>query len=230
MAQYDDELKQKAIAIAQEASPAEAAKATGIPAGTIRSWLHRLQRNDGALQRTATQRPAKNMRALQEEATERAIQQAGDYIAERLKGLADRLYSLAERAVGKVDLAINDVADLKDDDLKVLVEVFKSGTQDQCSVAREKFGLLAHDRDGAAWLRSLVGVLSQAIDKAQLLSGKPTARTQDVKRHEHVYDITQRIISDPESVDLANSLLQRAAGRNPSTYGLDRQRGSLDTI
>ncbi|MGE5572951.1 MAG: hypothetical protein ACM3ZU_08045 [Bacteroidota bacterium] len=180
MAHYDESLKAQAIATAQAAGAAEASRATGIPAGTIRCWLHRLQRNgatEGGRCNVATQRETEKLRALQETVVERAVEEASSYIADRLKGLADRLYALADKAVGKVDVAISDQTELP------------KGKQGE-----------SHDRDGAAWVRALVGVMAQSIDKAQLLSGKPTARPEVMNRHE--YEITERIITErPELLD-----------------------------
>lgn len=181
MAHYDESLKAQAIATAQAAGAAEASRATGIPAGTIRCWLHRLQRNAATegdrCNVVATQRETQKLKALQEAVVERAIGEASSYIADRLKGLADKLYSLAEKAVGKVDIAISDPPELP------------KGKQGE-----------SHDRDGAAWVRALVGVMAQSIDKAQLLSGKPTARPEVMNRHEH--EITERIITErPELLD-----------------------------
>lgn len=171
---------------------------------TIGRWLSEEKRN-GTAEQPEQNRTGKKLEQLQQAAIERAIQEAGDYIADRLKGLADRLYKLAEKAVGKVDVAISDPYELP-----------KGKTGEQ------------HDRDGAAWVRALVGVMSQAIDKAQLLSGKPTARPEVVDRHE--YEITQRIISDPEALDLAESLLRRAAGRDAGALRLHGERGTMGTI
>lgn len=209
MVRYDDNLKAQAIVTAQAAGAAEASRATGIPAGTIRCWLHRLQRN-GATEgdrcnNVATQRETQKLKALQETVMERAVEEASGYIADRLKGLADKLYSLAEKAVGKVDVAISDPPELP------------KGKQAE-----------PHDRDGAAWVRALVGVMAQAIDKAQLLSGKPTTRPEVMERHE--YDITKRIIADPEAVELANSLLRRAANCDASALRIHGERGPVDTV
>lgn len=170
--------REKAVAIAQELGAAEASKATGIPAGTIRSWLSRTAlRNSGMQRNTATQRDTQKLREAQQRVMEKAVEEAGQYITERLKGLADRLYGLAEKSVGKIDVAISDAG-----------ETPKNKHPE------------THDRDGAAWLRSLVGVLAQSIDKAQLLSGKPTARAEVTDRH--VYDITERIVTDrPDLID-----------------------------
>lgn len=75
------------------------------------------------------------------------------------------------------------------------------------------------DRDSAAWLRAVVGAMHYGIQDAQLLSGKPTARPEVTSRYE--YDITQRIIADPEAVDLAENLLRRAAGGDAGPLRLD---------
>jgi len=76
------------------------------------------------------------------------------------------------------------------------------------------------DRDAAAWLRAVVGAMHYGIQDAQHLSGKPTARPEMVNKHE--YDITQRIIADPEALDLAENLLRRAAGRDTGPLCMDR--------
>lgn len=205
---YDPQLKAKALAIAAELGPAEAAKATGIPSGTIRSWLSRLQ-HSGAQRRNAPRNAAAQKRkttiaieTVNQAAMAKAMEEASDYIAERIKALASRLYDLAEKAVFKINIAISTKEEL---------------VQEGVDVARYKGEMLERGKDGAAWLRSLIGVLSQSVDKGQLLSGRPTGRNEERKRHE--YDITQRIISDPESVDLAEQLLRRASGRLGS--GLD---------
>ena len=174
---YDAELKAKALTIAAAVSISEATRVTGIPSGTIKRWRSEERERTEPNGANRTKEPnliPKKLRNLQQQAVEQAVAEAGVYIADRLKGLADNLYCLAEKAVGKVDVAIRDPleAATTDDGLK--------GEP--------------HDRDGAAWLRSLVGVMAQAIDKAQLLSGKPTARAEVTDRHE--YEITQRVIAE----------------------------------
>lgn len=200
----DEAIKTKALTIAEAATIREASEQTGVPQGTIRRWrfesgIKRANKSNRA------SRVPKNLKPLAREAVEQAVAEAGDYITARLKGLADNLYGLAEKAATKIDVAIADPNELPID---------KVGEP--------------HDRDGAAWVRALVGVLAQAIDKAQLISGKPTARPELMKRYE--FDITQRIIADPEAVQLANTVLRRAAGRNPGTLCLDRERGAVDSV
>ena len=58
---------------------------------------------------------------------------------------------------------------------------------------------------------TIVGIL---IDKIQLVTGRPTSineqQGQVTTRHE--YDIVQRIVTDPESRDIARDLFRRAIG------------------
>lgn len=216
---YDEALQAKAILIAEQLGAAEASKATGIPAGTIRSWLSRAKRRSGATgerrntgercntkpRNAATPRKITvAQQAVVQAAMDRAIEEASEYVAARLKALADQLYGLAEKTAGKIELALSTRRELQE-----------AGINPE-TVEED---VLTRDRDGAAWLRSLVGVLAQSIDKAQLLSGRPTSRSEERRRHE--YDITQRILGDPEAVELAEQLLRRAAGRGFGRPGVD---------
>lgn len=201
----------EALAIAGATSIREASRKTGMPKTTlIRHWraVHGTDHPIGG-PRTGPDRAGEKLMTMADEVRQRAVDEAVDKVTEaltdRLTRLADRLYGVAEKSVVKVEAAI------ANEDEQVL-------GLDGADLPAKKKGE-SHDRDGAAWVRSLVGVMAQAIDKAQLLSGKPTARPEGVNRHE--YHITQRIISDPESVDLAEQLLRRAAGRDPSTFSLD---------
>lgn len=171
---WTEEQKQKALAIAEAVSLTEAARVTGIPRGTIGRWRHEAKHKGTE---TGETKRSKKLEVLRHRVVEQAVAEAGEYIAERLKGLADDLYSLAQKATDKVNIAISDPEELP------------PGKQGE-----------PHDRDGAAWVRALVGVMAQAIDKAQLLSGKPTIRPEVSNRYE--YEITQRIIAErPELLD-----------------------------
>ncbi|MHB8928772.1 MAG: hypothetical protein ACYC9Q_14215 [Bacillota bacterium] len=200
---HNAELKLKALTIAETAGIPEASRATGVPAGTIKRWrFENRAKNPNRTERAEPTRASQKLEALQAEAVERAVDEAGQYITQRLKGLADSLYTLAEKAVKKVDVAICDKDELPEGKT---AEV--------------------HDRDGAAWLRGIVGVLAQAIDKAQLLSGRPTARPEMTERH--VYEITQRIITDhPEIIneifpaDPQPRLEDRSGESSPAGVGL----------
>lgn len=158
-----------------------------------------MQRNgngDNRCSGVATQRETQKLKALKEETISRAIEEAGSYIVERLKGLSDGLYAAAEEALREFRAFMESVE--------------------------------VKDRDSAAWLRAVVGAMHYAIQDAQLLSGKPTARPEAVNKYE--YDITNRIIADPEALDLAENLLRRAAGRDAGPLRLHGERGPLDTI
>ena len=175
MARWSPELKVKALTIAEATTLREASEQTGVPEGTIKRWRFENRTELGEPNRT--NQLQRKTRELQSAATEQALAEASDYIASKLKGLADGMYELAEKAIKKIDVAISDEEELP------------------MGKRRE-----SHDRDGAAWVRALVGVLAQAIDKAQLLSGKPTVRNEEVKRYE--CDITQRIVSEnPDLLD-----------------------------
>ena len=182
ISRWTEEQKIKALTIAEAISITEAARQTGIPAGTIKRWRSEANRAEpGELSEPS--RIPKKLERLQQSAIERAVDQAGSYIADRLKGLADDLYDLAAKAMAKVDIAISDPEELP----------------------AEKKGE-PHDRDGSAWVRALIGVMAQAIDKAQLLSGKPTSRQAlegEMKQtYEHHYHIIQELVnSNPELVD-----------------------------
>jgi len=92
--------KQKALAIAEKLGAAEAARATGISAGTIRCWLHRQAQRNGQMQRNGeTQQETQKLRELKEQVFKQAVAEAGEYITDRLKGIVDELYALAEDGV-----------------------------------------------------------------------------------------------------------------------------------
>lgn len=189
---WTEEQKIKALTLAEAVSITEAAKQTGIPAGTIKRWRSEANRTEPG----EPNRTPKKLETLAEQAAHEAVAEAKDYIVGRLKALADELYRLAEDGVRETRAFMA-----------------QPGTK---------------DRDSAAWLRAVVGAMHYAIQDAQLLSGKPTARPEVVDRHE--YDITQRIITDPETLDLAEELLRRAAGRDTGSLRLHGERGPVDTV
>ncbi len=73
-----------------------------------------------------------------------------------MSAFAGELYTLAHRAAQKIGLAISNVEELP-----------------EALQARADDVLASHDRDGAAWVRALVGVVGQAIEQAGRLLGKP---------------------------------------------------------
>ena len=92
---------------------------------------------------------------VQAAAVAQATERVAGVLTERLTGLADRLYGLAEKAASKVEVAIADSDEVP------------TGKRSE-----------AHNQAGAAWVRALVGVFAQSLEKAQLLAGKPTQRNE----------------------------------------------------
>lgn len=137
-----------------------------------------------------------------------------------------KLGALREEALAQ---AIGEAKDYIVDRLKALAdelyELAKDGVQETREFMRNPG---EKNRDSAAWLRSVVGAMHYGIQDAQLLSGKPTARPEVTNRHE--YDITQRIIGDPDSIELAETLLRRAAGRDSGSLCAHGDGGPLDSV
>lgn len=137
-----------------------------------------------------------------------------------------KLEALAEQAT---QAAVAEVKDYIVDRLKALADELYALAENGVRETRQFMASpKAKDRDSAAWLRAVVGAMHYGILDAQLLSGKPTARPEVTSRYE--YDITQRIIADPEALDLAETLLRRAAGRDTGALRLHGERGSVDTV
>lgn len=190
----------EALAIAAAVGIREASRRTGVPLATLHRHMQRAGIASGnGNGKSAPRRPP--VQVMAEVIQARVAEQVTRRVAERL---AERLEKLADRLYRLAEEAV----------AKVEVAISDRGEP--------------HDRDGAAWVRALVGVMAQALDKAQLLSGKPTARPEVMQRHE--YDITQRIIADPDAVALAEQLLQRAAGLDPGPLRLDGERGPVDPV
>ncbi len=81
-------------------------------------------------------------------------------------------------------------------------------------------------------LRDLAVYIGTVYDKIALASGEPTQRSEQRGEvtQKYVYDVTQRIIKDPESVQIANQLLQRAAGFDPGMVRMDSEPSDLDSV
>lgn len=74
-------------------------------------------------------------------------------------------------------------------------------------------------------LREVSTYIGTIYDKIALATGQPTsiAEQQGQVTQRYEYDVTQRIISDPEAVQLAEQLLRRAAYSDAGASGLDCQ-------
>jgi hypothetical protein len=166
-------LRPKALAIARELGAAEASRATGISPGTIRSWLSREKTGAGkttvgSSRRTPKRREAEE--AVARAAMDQARAEASRYVADRLKEMADRLYDTSRLALARV------VEMLREYGMQSDGKTLKTG-----------------GRGDAAWLRSLTGVVGLSIDKAQLLAGKPTERTEVLTADEARERLTGRL-------------------------------------
>lgn len=115
-----------------------------------------------------------------------AVEEAKEEVREYV---ADRVKQVADQI-----MAVNELA------LREIEQVIRDGPKD--------------DESNAQWLRSLVGVVSQGIEKHQLLMGKPTAR-QEVQgkvetTHEQHYHIIQELVNkDDEVADRILDALRR---------------------
>ena len=190
MPRYDEVVRAQALALSESLPLREVAQRLGIPEGTIKRWRFELRTERGEPARTNR---TEKVRELTAAAQERAIEEAASFLAERLKRLSEDLYALAAQAVAKVRVAIADPEELP------------PGKTAE-----------SHDRDGAAWVRALVGVMSQAIEKAQLLAERPTQRTEDVKRREEYVRITYELAADTELLRaIQQAADRRTASRDP---------------
>jgi hypothetical protein len=212
---WDPEVRLKAVAVSEALGIREASEATGVPSGTIKRWRFedREARKDTA-EAPETERksnvvslanrtgkrtkkgqrpvsepgrtgkkdkaaPATRPRVLDEPEIRQALSEAGAEIKARTVEFADQLFGLAAKAVREVDVAIS--------------------TEQERPKGREG---VSRDRDGAAWVRSLVGVMAQAVEKAQLLSGKATGRVE-------LAEVLRKIGSDAETSRAAHDILKR---------------------
>lgn len=92
---WTEEQKAKALTIAEAVSIVEAAKETGTPTGTIKSWRYRANH----MQPMQRNHPPKKLERLAKQAAQEAATEAKDYIVELLKPLADDLYRLAKEGL-----------------------------------------------------------------------------------------------------------------------------------
>ncbi len=194
--------REKALVIARECGAAEASKATSIPTGTIRAWLCRERVRSGAAPATTATPAARTQRrtpklkeaqdAVTREALEKARTEAVDYVAERLKQVADRLYGAGEKALARIE------------EMLAKVDPKKEG-----------------DRDTAAYLRALVGAMHYGFQDAQLLAGKPTERPEIVSAEQVRSRLTDRIdeLAERRQKKTADEGASRNAGAGWHPHG-----------
>ena len=107
MAKWTAEQKQKALAMAEATSLTEAAKATGIPRGTIGRWMAEMKRNSET-ETSETKRPPQKIKEIAEQATEEAKEEVREYVADRAKQVADDILSMVQQAVAAASDVIMD--------------------------------------------------------------------------------------------------------------------------
>ena len=167
---------QDALLLAEATSLREASRQTGIPLTTIHRRLravHGTPVSPGTSSKGEPERrPGKKLKEMAEEvqaqAVARAVEIVTQTLTERLGKLSERLYDLAEDAANKVATAIAD-----------------AGEAPAGKTAEP------HNQAGSAWVRALVGVFAQSLEKAQLLTGKPTVR-EEVMSGEHARELFTR--------------------------------------
>lgn len=98
MAKWSQEEKLKALAMAEASSLTEAAKATGIPRGTIGRWMAEMKRNSET-ETGETKRPPQKIKQIAEQATELAKKEVAEYVAEQSKTVADQLLEMIELSI-----------------------------------------------------------------------------------------------------------------------------------
>lgn len=95
--------------------------------------------------------------------------------------IADRTAQVAESILALVEQAVNEIE-----------SAMKEGPKEK--------------EFQSAWIRALVGVLGQGIEKHQLLTGQPTARQalegQVTQRYEYEIEVTEQIVREaPDLID-----------------------------
>ncbi len=148
--------------MAEATSITDAAKATGIPRGTIGRWMSEIKRSSET-EISETKLVPQKIKEIAEQATEEAKAEVREYVVSRAVQVAEDILSMVQQAVAEAS------------------NVIMNGPND--------------DEPKAGWLRAIIGVIAQGVEKYQLMTGKPTNRQalegQVTQRYE--YDITQRI-------------------------------------
>lgn len=98
MAKWTEEDKLRALAIAEASSAGEASKQTGIPRGTILTWMRAVnQSEDNQSIKNQSSLP-KKVREVAEQAVEEAKAEVKEYMIDRVKQVSDGLLELVELA------------------------------------------------------------------------------------------------------------------------------------
>lgn len=151
MATYDEETKARALQLYLEHGAGHASQATGVPAGTIRSWASRTGQQTPRADRTA-----------------QARRDAAETAAERRLRIASRCYNDAEQLLDEL---------FRPAELVKVVTL--SGGKD--AAGDVEVVRVDVDRPPPGDQRHIAVAAAILLDKAQLLSGEATARFGDAK-------------------------------------------------
>jgi len=183
---YSDEIKEQARArVAAGETQAKVARDLGVAKSTLHSWLTEADRDGHQESR--------------EQRKERFIHKAWDVI--------DQALILSSQKIRLATVSTERFEPL----LKELVFLLKEGENVTADQIRDVIKAVSRVMDiGLTEISTFAGTI---YDKQALASGDVTTRGevkgQVTQRYE--YDITQRIISDPETAKLADQLLKRTA-------------------
>jgi len=178
---WTEEDKIKALAIAEASSASEASKQTGIPRGTILTWMRQFNQSTDSINQSDQSGQSihvpKKVEQIAEQAIEEAKESVREYVEDRVKQVSDGLLELVEVAKAEA------------------MRLIQTG-QDP-------------DDSKAQWLKAVIGAIAQGTEKHQLLVGKPTQRQavsgEVTTKHEQHYHIIQRVVAEDE--ELADRLL-----------------------
>lgn len=179
---WTEEDKLKALAIAEASSASEASKQTGIPRGTILTWMRQANQSAESINRINQSGQSisvpKKVERIAAQAIEEAKESVREYVEDRVKQVADGLLELVDAAKAEA------------------LRLIHSGQDPNDSKAQ--------------WLKAVIGAIAQGTEKHQLLVGKPTQRQavsgEVTTKHEQHYHIIQRVIAEDE--ELADRLLE----------------------
>lgn len=171
---WTEEQKFAALTIAESSTCSDASEQTGIPTGTIKRWRMEIRGNEPT--EPEPNEPPIRIKKVQQAAQE-MVDQATVKSQEIIEALLiDKSEELANR--------ILDVARLAADKMEWSLNVGPNETEPM-----------------AGWLKAAAGAMHLAIDKAQLLTGKPTSRSE-IKgelqmKEEHTQRIVHELLQDP---------------------------------
>ncbi len=139
-----------------------------------------------------------------------------DYREEKKMEFADKAWESIMDALKigdrKLKLALN-----KSDMVEQLLEkIIQKANDEEISYRELKEDIKMLSSLANYSLRDLSTYIGTLIDKHELITGNPTSREekQGQVTKKHVYDITQRVLNDPEQREVARQLFRRAVNKD----------------